>query len=99
MSSWRDLMADLNKAVTEAFPLPVVYRPQAGGAYNINAVDVGLRESETQTPTVYRVLFINTADLPVQPSDGDQVDVDAQAYRVFKIERDTEGGAHLLLRR
>jgi hypothetical protein len=98
MADFTSLLDGLNNAAVAAFGREVTYRPQTGTPAPIRAIFQPSHEAEDNSPGVYGVLFIRSADLARPAERGDEVIVGGTLYKVFDIEADVSGGAVLRLR-
>ena len=93
------------RAVRGEFGEAVEYRPAAGGGpYSIvapfdEAYQTVRLEGEVEVAATRPVLDVRLADLPVDPAEGDEVDVDGRTWTVEEVERDGRGSAKLYLHR
>lgn len=99
MSNWNALMGLANAASQLAFGTTVSYLPLASGdAFAIVGIPDRTSDEEMQASGVYLRLFVNQADFPNPPVQGDEVTVDGAVYKVFEVRVDSGGGAWLSLR-
>ncbi len=93
-----DPFAALNKSVLRAFGVAVSYQQGAAAPFVVNAVPMKDSDEEQYVGGLYTRLFLNMADLPAPPGQGDVVTIDGQAYTVFEPKADALGGVTLSLR-
>lgn len=99
MSNWNELSRLANASTQVAFGTPVSYLPAAGGAaFTIVGIPDRTSDEQVQASGVYLNLFVQLADFPLAPEQGDEVMVDGIFHRVFEVRVDTGGGAWLSLR-
>lgn len=82
---------------------PVVYR-QRGNAHEVRGVfqaaHTGLDpETGVQVRSTQPVLLIDQTDLPVKPTQSDEVDVRGVTYKVRDVQPDGHTGVLLMLHR
>ncbi|MBI4902414.1 MAG: hypothetical protein HY820_02185 [Acidobacteria bacterium] len=99
MADWTSLTSGLNATVLSAFGREVVYSPQTGQQVTVKAIFEETRETEENAPGVHAAVFLRASDLAAPPERGDEVVIDAAAYKVFDILADHVGGLILRLRR
>ncbi len=90
--------AALNSSVLKTFGLAVSYQQGAAAPLSIRAVPMKDSDEEQYVGGLYTRLFLNLADLPAPPGQGDVVSIDGQAYTVFEPKADALGGVTLSLR-
>jgi hypothetical protein len=88
----------LNIACVKVFGTLVTYQPESGDAFTVRGILDKRTEEAQYAQGVYLRLFVNTADFPQPPAQGDEVIVNGTAYKVFEVSLDVAGGANLKLR-
>lgn len=88
-------------AIKDAFGSSVTYTPTSGSPVTIDGVFnrryYELVEGDVPVSTDQPNLLVRIADLAADPVEGDEVTVSGQTYRVYRVEKDGEGAALLLL--
>ena len=92
------MFESLNAACVEAFGTLVTYQPESGDAFTVKGILDKKSEEAQYAQGVYLRLFVNVADFPQAPAQGDSATVDGTTYKVFDVLLDTGGGAYLKLR-
>ena len=93
-----DPFAALNKSVVSVFGVAVSYQQGAAAPITINAVPMKDSDEEQHVGGLYTRLFLNGADLPTPPGQGDVVTIAGTEYTVFEPKADALGGVTLSLR-
>ncbi len=93
-----DPFTALNAACVAAFGQMVSYRPASGDSFALPGILEKTTDEERHADGVYARLFVNLADCPVQPAEGDEVTLNGAVYKVFEVLIDTGGGVWLALR-
>lgn len=92
------MFGGLNIACVKAFGTPVTYQPESADAFTVKGILDKKTEEAQYAHGVYLRLFVNTADFPQPPAQGDEVTVNGSTYKVFEVLLDVAGGAYLKLR-
>ncbi len=93
-----DPFATLNKSVLKAFGKAVSYQQGTAAPICIKAVPMKDSDEEQYVGGLYTRLFLNMADLPTPPGQGDVAIIDGVQYTVFEPKTDAMGGVTLALR-
>jgi hypothetical protein len=93
-----DPFAALNASCVAVLGQPVAYQPATGEAFAPSGIFEKATDEERHADGVYARLFLNLADCPVQPAQGDEVTVGGAVYKVFDVTIDVSGGVRLALR-
>lgn len=102
MQDFRHLVNGVLDTCMGTFGEPITYRPKAGGVYQARGIfdnegtvfDV---DTEQYVSTTQPRLGINLNDFPVDPKQGDTVELRGISFKVQDKREDGQGGATLFL--
>ena len=103
MITWANAVDDMTKACRDQFGREVTYRPGSGepvqiiGIFDQSQEMVEIDAAGMPVSFHRTTLFIRLADVPFDPAEGDQVEVNASIFRVDRIQRPNPSVARLIL--
>lgn len=104
MGSWQDMTSRVVSTIVNTFTTVATYTPVSGaaeeikGVFNSEHVEVQVLDG-AEVQSIFPAFFAKLSDLPAVPQNGDQLTINATAYKVAESRPDGEGGTLLVLYR